>query len=234
VTNGLFTTMIDFGPVVSNSPTWLAISVRSNNVGIYTNLTPLQELTPTPYAIYAESAGFATGLANGVAVGMGEGSVIDPSATDSFIGGGDGNNIGAGSTTGTIAGGSQNHAVGQYVTVGGGNANQATNYDATVSGGYDNVAGGYGATVAGGGDNTAIGQNATVGGGYQNNASGYMATISGGTGNNQRWHWQQRHRPVHERGWRIRQHCQRSIWDNRRRREQHGQRRGRLHWGRRI
>jgi hypothetical protein len=33
VTNGLFTTTLDFGPVFTGSPVWLAISVCSNGVG---------------------------------------------------------------------------------------------------------------------------------------------------------------------------------------------------------
>jgi hypothetical protein len=55
VTNGLFTTTLNFGAVFTGNATWLAISARSNGVGTYTGLTPLQELTPTPYAITAEN-----------------------------------------------------------------------------------------------------------------------------------------------------------------------------------
>jgi hypothetical protein len=56
VTNGLFTTTLDFGAVFAGNPTWLAISVRTNGAGNYIGLTPLQQLTPTPYAIFATSA----------------------------------------------------------------------------------------------------------------------------------------------------------------------------------
>jgi hypothetical protein len=66
VTNGLFTTTLNFGAVFTGNDTWLAISVRSNGVGSYTALTPPQELTPAPYAIYAPNAGSATS-ANSVA-----------------------------------------------------------------------------------------------------------------------------------------------------------------------
>ena len=52
VTNGLFTTTLEFGDVFTGNDTWLAISVCSNGVGSYTALTPLQELTPAPYAIF--------------------------------------------------------------------------------------------------------------------------------------------------------------------------------------
>jgi hypothetical protein len=56
VTNGLFTTNLDFGAVFTGNPTWLAISVCSNGLGSYTALTPLQELNPAPYAIFANTA----------------------------------------------------------------------------------------------------------------------------------------------------------------------------------
>lgn len=55
VTNGLFTIPLNFGPVFTGNAIWLAISVRSNGVGSYTTMTPLQELTPTPYSITAEN-----------------------------------------------------------------------------------------------------------------------------------------------------------------------------------
>jgi hypothetical protein len=56
VTNGLFTTTLNFGDVFTGNPTWLGISVRSNGLGDYTALTPPQELTPIPYAIFANTA----------------------------------------------------------------------------------------------------------------------------------------------------------------------------------
>jgi hypothetical protein len=61
VTNGLFTTTIGFGAVLTGNNTWLAISVRSNGVGAYTPVTPLQELTPAPYAIFANTASNLSG-----------------------------------------------------------------------------------------------------------------------------------------------------------------------------
>ena len=57
VTNGLFSSSVDFGAVFTGSTTWLAISVRTNGVGGYVGLSPLQQLTPTPYAIYSANAG---------------------------------------------------------------------------------------------------------------------------------------------------------------------------------
>src|SRR5271168_1842984 len=39
VTNGLFITTLNFGPVFAGDDMWLAISVRSNGVGSYTPMT---------------------------------------------------------------------------------------------------------------------------------------------------------------------------------------------------
>jgi hypothetical protein len=57
VTNGQFTVTIDFGSGVFTGETnWLEISVESSGETSFTTLTPRQNLTPAPYAIYAESA----------------------------------------------------------------------------------------------------------------------------------------------------------------------------------
>lgn len=58
VTNGLFTTSVDFGAgAFAGGNEWLGISVRTNGSGAFSVLTPRQPLTPTPNAIYAETAG---------------------------------------------------------------------------------------------------------------------------------------------------------------------------------
>ncbi len=57
VTNGLFTTELDFGSAIfTGTNEWLDISVRPNGNGTFTELSPRQPLTPTPNAIYAENA----------------------------------------------------------------------------------------------------------------------------------------------------------------------------------
>lgn len=55
VSNGLFTTAIDFGAGIFNGTAyWLAIGVRSNGSGaVFTPLSPRQPVTPSPYALYA-------------------------------------------------------------------------------------------------------------------------------------------------------------------------------------
>ncbi|MCU0785050.1 MAG: hypothetical protein MUF81_13585 [Verrucomicrobia bacterium] len=61
VSNGLFTTTLDYGAgVFSGVVRWLEIGVRTNgSADDYTLLSPRQQLTPTPYALYAPSAGTA-------------------------------------------------------------------------------------------------------------------------------------------------------------------------------
>jgi len=66
VTNGLFTVMVDFGAgVFTGSSNWLNIAVRTNGNGAFTALVPREQVTPTPYAIYAENAN-AAGLSGTV------------------------------------------------------------------------------------------------------------------------------------------------------------------------
>ncbi len=61
VTNGLFSVTLDFGNAFSGSNLWLSMNVRSNGAGSYTPLTPLQEILPTPYAIFAATASNLSG-----------------------------------------------------------------------------------------------------------------------------------------------------------------------------
>jgi len=57
VTNGLFIVTPDFGPgIFTGGNYWLEVDVRTNGGGSYTALNPLQALTPTPYAVMANSA----------------------------------------------------------------------------------------------------------------------------------------------------------------------------------
>jgi hypothetical protein len=62
VTNGLFTTTVDFGPgVFTGASNWLEITVSTNGANNFTTLAPRQQLTPAPYALYAESASGLSG-----------------------------------------------------------------------------------------------------------------------------------------------------------------------------
>ena len=63
VSNGLFTTTLDFGSgVFDGSNRWLEIGVATNGSGAFTNLAPRQQITSTPYAIRASVATLAESL----------------------------------------------------------------------------------------------------------------------------------------------------------------------------
>ncbi len=55
VSNGLFTTTMDFGNVFSGGADWLEIAVQTNGGTNFTVLAPRQPLLPVPYAITASN-----------------------------------------------------------------------------------------------------------------------------------------------------------------------------------
>jgi len=60
VTNGVFTTIVNFGTnVFTGDARWLEIAVCTNGGGPFVTLSPRQPVQPTPYALYAPSAGVA-------------------------------------------------------------------------------------------------------------------------------------------------------------------------------
>src|SRR5262245_10546992 len=66
VANGLFTVTLDFATGVFTGPArWLQIAVRTNGAATFTNLSPRQALTASPYAIHA---GTASNVVNGTVV----------------------------------------------------------------------------------------------------------------------------------------------------------------------
>ena len=90
VSNGLFTTTLDFGAgAFDGSPLWLEIGVRTNgSASAYLILTPRQLLTPAPYAI---TAGTITGtLPNAGLAGNYPNAVTSNNAGNSFTGNGAG------------------------------------------------------------------------------------------------------------------------------------------------
>jgi hypothetical protein len=94
VTNGLFTVVLDFGTGIFNGTTyWLQIGVRTNGSGGFSALSPRQELTPTPYAIFAEGAN-AAGLSGTIAssnlAGSYGGAIIFTNPANTFAGDGTG------------------------------------------------------------------------------------------------------------------------------------------------
>jgi hypothetical protein len=94
VTNGLFTVTMDFGAGIWNGQTnWLQIAVESNGAPAFTSLNPRQQVTPTPYAIFAEGAN-AAGLTGTVPAasltGVYGSGVSFTNPGNSFIGNGSG------------------------------------------------------------------------------------------------------------------------------------------------
>lgn len=64
VSNGLFTTAIDFGAgVFTGSDYWLQLTVRTNGGSGFTTLSPRQQITSTPYAIQSLNAANASSVA---------------------------------------------------------------------------------------------------------------------------------------------------------------------------
>jgi len=147
VTDGLFTTILDFGGgIFTGTNYWLEINVRTNGNGAFTGLSPRQAITPTPYAISA--ANLSAVLEN---------NIIQNGSSSPTIGGGSNNIIQAGANFATIGGGQGNTNSGPWATIGGGKFNSCSSYYATVVGGFANSASGMYATVGGGYFNTAIG-----------------------------------------------------------------------------
>src|SRR5205814_7492527 len=65
VTKGLFTVVLDFGAVFAASKRFLEVSARpGSSTGPYMTLSPRQELTATPNALFSATAGTAGTAAN--------------------------------------------------------------------------------------------------------------------------------------------------------------------------
>lgn len=104
VTNGVFTVTLDFGPAFTGSPTWLAINVRSNGTATFTPLSPLQQLTPAPYAIYAPNAGTATSVTGSISISQIPSNILINGETNITLSGSfSGDGSGLSNVTGTAA-----------------------------------------------------------------------------------------------------------------------------------
>jgi trimeric autotransporter adhesin len=69
VANGLFIVTLDFGAgIFMGTNYWLEVDVKTNGGATYTDLSPLQAVTPAPYAIFAENIGAASLASYGGAV----------------------------------------------------------------------------------------------------------------------------------------------------------------------
>ena len=210
VSNGLFTVTLDFGSVFDGNPRWLEIGVRTNGGGAFTTLAPRQALNPTPYALYAPSAGTAVTATTAQTVTVG--SVVNASLqanavttdkiADGTIAASDLNAALASSTFWRLDGNAGTAPASQFL---GTTDNQPLDLkvnnqrvlrlepNATgpnIIGGFSgNVVsnGAFGATIGGGGGNgnpnVIGGIFATIGGGEGNTNNGFGATVSGGAAN---------------------------------------------------
>jgi hypothetical protein len=80
VIDGSFVVELDFGNVFDGNDRWLLIGVRpgsQNDPNVYTALSPRQEITPTPYALYAKTAGSGGSLwqVNGTSIYYNNGNI---------------------------------------------------------------------------------------------------------------------------------------------------------------
>jgi hypothetical protein len=65
VNNGLFSVELDFGQVFTGSNYWLSIGVRpGGTTNVFTALLPSQQITPAPYAIFANTSSNLIGTLN--------------------------------------------------------------------------------------------------------------------------------------------------------------------------
>lgn len=214
VSNGLFTTTLDFGEQFTGAALWLEIAVRTNGGGAFFTLSPRQPLTPAPYAITAGNV-----VSGGLAPGTYGNAVNFNNPSNQFTGTFTGNganvtNVNALTLNGLGSGafwqlGGNNVATGQFV---GSLNNQPMEIWANNSralrlepntNGAPNVIGGspanfvasgtVGATVGGGGATNYLGESftnsvaadfGTVSGGSWNSATALWATVGGGFGNN--------------------------------------------------
>lgn len=134
VVDGLFTVQVDvtdamFGDVyfhLNGDARWLRIGVRPGaNTGSYTYLTPLQPLTPAPYALALPGLNTVQNDTSANVLGGYSWNYADPTIVGATVGGG-------GNET------ERNEVRDDYATVGGGASNVAGGLYATIPGGYDN------------------------------------------------------------------------------------------------
>ncbi|HEY5296983.1 MAG TPA: hypothetical protein VIK59_03585 [Verrucomicrobiae bacterium] len=183
--NGLFTTILDFGSVPTGNPLWLEISVRTNGGGSFMTLNPRQQLLPVPYAMFANTAGNFSGNLLGTTndealefeVNGSPALRLEPTTSaPNIIGGSSGNSISPGAFGATISGGGSATSPNTIL-------NSAEG--ATIGGGLGNTVGDNYGAIAAGQLNTVLANSSFIGGGYLNTIQSGAAdsTIFGGLNN---------------------------------------------------
>jgi len=195
VSNGLFAVTLDFGGgVFTGTNYWLGISVSPAGSNTFTELSPRQPLTPTPYAIMAGSASNLLGdlpaaqLSGTIPLAQLPGAVVtnnDASSVNlsgTFTGDGGGlTNLNAGSLTGTAATLSVGNTLvnsNLYLPPTTANAGIIYSGGSTLMHGFGTnslfAGAGAGNLTLTGNDNTGLGVNA-----LQNNTTGSSNTATG-------------------------------------------------------
>jgi hypothetical protein len=194
VVNGLFTAKVDltdpmYGDIhfdLNGEARWLKIGVRPGaSIGAFTYLSPLQPLTPVPYAQALPGLHTVQNSTSANVVGGYSWNSVNVNAVGATISGGgrSGSTNTVNGNYGTIGGGRGNIAGGLEATVGGGTSNSASQASSAVGGGSGNTASGVCAVVTGGCGNQASSTSASVVGGEVNFATGSDSTVGGGSGN---------------------------------------------------
>jgi hypothetical protein len=180
VTNGLFSTTVDFGQgVFTATNLWLDTSVGTNGSGTLAELAPRQALTPTPYAITAENV---TGVVPLAQLPATVALLNDPGTENFFAGLQAGNSALSGAFNTGVGGGALSGETSGYFNTAVGTA--ALNVNTS---GNNNTANGYMALSGntGSSGNTANGSQALQNNnGNYNTANGYLALRSNTGGNN--------------------------------------------------
>jgi len=87
VTNGLFTTTLDFGTnVFTGANRWLDIAVRTNGASGFISLSPRQQITSTPYAVWASDAGSAASYIGSITDSQLSGNIPRLNGSNEFSG----------------------------------------------------------------------------------------------------------------------------------------------------
>jgi hypothetical protein len=127
VNNGVYLVSLNFGSALNGAPLWLESDERATgSQGAYTPIVPRQELTPVPYAVFAETASNLSGtISSGGLAGTYTNSVTFYSASGTFNGSfsgtisGNGNgltSLNAANLTGTVPGNSLSGPYGSAIT----------------------------------------------------------------------------------------------------------------------
>ena len=184
VTNGFFSTALDFGPlgvVWDGRDYWLEVLVRTNNsTAGFESLGGRRALLPVPYALFAGKAGELVGMVGNakLASGIDAGKITTGDLAAARLSVGTGHTLtGVGAS---IAGGQQNTVSGDYSFLGGGFGNTNSGQGSFLGGGYGNTVSGVLSLLGGGDRNTVSGPYSFLGGGQLNTSSGNHSFLGAG------------------------------------------------------